>query len=412
MTLRDFAQILADAGLSEHQERFARDWIDQPLTTDFLAPEAVEATCVELGMSLTHRQSLRDGLDLFVRVPALQILAAQLRRRFCQRRDDQRPVGSWPCPPRSLHPAASLFYAYVVLGCVADTCAFNAARGIPATTTRAVFVDLERWMDEHQRHRGFPGFDRMGWLWLHIQGRLHQLGRLQFEFASWQASVRAFRQRDSGAVALLMQPDQELRRDGRHQGIAGSVRDPDGFITTLVESPDGWHGHRVSAQGTGERQCELLPRDAWSPALTPGDPVLFLHIPAGGGLTPQACAESCRSACAFFSHHFPARPFQAIVSTSWMFDPQLAHYLPADSNLVRFQRAFHLHPSADLQGSQIRERVLGHVDADWRTITPTTSLQRAVIDHYRQGGLWCQHGAVLFADELGRAFGESTAPGF
>lgn len=396
-------QVLAVAGLSAQREVFAQAWSPQPVDDGFLAPAALLAAAAEIGLAEAHCRTLLDGLDLFAAIPELRVLAAQLRWQYCQR-DAPAPTG-YPMLPRTLHPAASLFHAYVVLGCVADTCTHHARRGIPAVISRAVFADLGRWMDEHQRAKGFVGFDRMGWLWQAISGRLHQLGRLQFNLATWTAPLRAFRRKDTGEIALLMAAGQELRADGRHQGIAGSAPDTAGFTTTFVESAASWCGHRVGAEGVAERTLTQLSSTTWAAALTPGDPVLFLHIPAGGGLTPAACADACRQALDFFPRYFPDQPFAAIVSISWMFDPQLAAYLPAESNLVRFQRGFHLHPHADLSGSQIRERVLGDVDADWRTVTPTTSLQQAVIAHYRTGGLWCQHGAVLFPDEVARAFG-------
>jgi hypothetical protein len=379
-------EVLAAAGLSEHHERFATTWSDTELDGDFLTAPAISATCTDLGMSQANHEMLVAGLALFDHHPALRVLAAQVLRRCITRSDAARNPWTFPALSRELHPAASLFYAYVVLGGFVDSCAWNLQRGIPVATTRAVFADLERWLDEYARSKGHPGFDRLGWLWLHLQGRLHELGRLQFECTAWAAPVRAFRHRHTRSVALLMLAGEDLRSDGRHQGIAGSPRDPVGFTTTCEESPAGWRGHRVNTAGVAE------------PTLSD------LHIPAGGGLTPAACAASCQQALAFFPRHFPERSFGAIVSTSWMFDPQLAAMLPADSNLVRFQRAFHLHPHRDLQGRQIRERVLGHADADWRTYTPTTSLQRAVVTHLQQGGLWCQHGAILFPDEVAAAF--------
>ena len=398
------ADVLLAAGLGEHHAWFAARWDAASLDGGFLIPAAVRATCDELGMRAENRDLLLNGLALFHRIPQLRVLAAQILLLCCERDDDTaRNPGMFPALPATLHPSAGLFYAYIVLGGYADTVAWNAKRGIPPETTRAVFADLERWLDEHQRAYGQPGFNRMGWLWLHLQGRLHQLGRLQFELTTWQAPVRALRHTSGNGTALLMAGEQELRADGRHQGIAGSERDPRGFTTMLSASPQGWRGHRV-ADGVAEAKPSDWAASEWQAALSPGDPVLFLHIPAGGGLTPEACAASCRAALEFFPRHFPERPFAALVSISWMFDPQLARVLPAESNLVRFQRAFHLHPHADLQGRQIRERVLGHPDADWRTLTPTTSLQRAVIEHLRAGGLWCQHGAVLFPDAVEHSF--------
>jgi hypothetical protein len=65
-----------------------------------------------------------------------------------------------------------------------------------------------------------------------------------------------------------------------------------------------------------------------------GAGVLSVHIPETGPLTPALCdASFARARQIFPAHHTAA-------CTSWLLDPRLADALPADSNIVGFQRRF------------------------------------------------------------------------
>jgi hypothetical protein len=136
----------------------------------------------------------------------------------------------------------------------------------------------------------------------------------------------------------------------------------------------------------------LRARAGWATAGAPfarGDPVLDLHIPPTGPLTPEAVDGSLSWARAFFGRHFPADDSRWGVCTSWLLDPQLADHLPEGSNIVRFQRRFRLDPDWERPGDDsIIEFVFRRVDTPLDDLPRRTSLHRAVIDHLRAGGRW------------------------
>ena len=126
-----------------------------------------------------------------------------------------------------------------------------------------------------------------------------------------------------------------------------------------------------------------------------GEIALNTHIPSDDRLYPAACDESFVTAREFFSKHFPQRPV-VFTCHSWLMDDQLAEYLPADSNLVRFQRRFSLLPTRHeicdrvmlqlvfhrrYDDAQIPESVLSDLPQD-------TTLQRAYVCHLRSGRRW------------------------
>jgi hypothetical protein len=127
--------------------------------------------------------------------------------------------------------------------------------------------------------------------------------------------------------------------------------------------------------------------------LAPGTPVLAVHIPHFyGPLTVAACDESFARAVAFFARHFPAERYEVAVCNSWLLDPQLAEYLPADSNILRFQRRFRPAYQPDADDQTIQEFVFGRAEPDPALLPRNTALQRAVADHLLAGRHW--HGGA------------------
>jgi hypothetical protein len=124
-------------------------------------------------------------------------------------------------------------------------------------------------------------------------------------------------------------------------------------------------------------------------------PALGVHIPATGPLTPQRCDGSFRRAARFFDRYFPEAGYRHAVCGSWLLDPQLRGYLPASSNIVRFQERFQPVPAGPRapDDEQVLELVF---QRERRPIEPGdldrlprgTALQRALVGHLKAGGHW------------------------
>ncbi len=104
-----------------------------------------------------------------------------------------------------------------------------------------------------------------------------------------------------------------------------------------------------------------------------GEPVLDLHIPPTGPLTPDSVDRSLAGARTLFGRVFPDDDSDWSVCTSWLLDPQLADYLPTDSNIVRFQRRFPVDPDWSLPGDDsIVEFVFRRLDTPVDDLDPHT----------------------------------------
>lgn len=214
-------------------------------------------------------------------------------------------------------------------------------------------------------------------------------------------------------VWLYLSVLPEVRRFHASRGVADEVS-----LTTLAELGPAMEAHRaihgVSGVGRFGQWCPPLRFRGAEYSLgrlvydrgrgeLPNVDIGFLlnvHIPSGEPLTSESCDDSFRQALDFFGRHFVDEPVSAFVCHSWLLDPQLAEYLPADSNIVRFQRRFEMKPlkqsTADRNSdTDILEYVFGKV-IDRSDITgdvldslpDDTTMRRAFIGHLRSGRHW------------------------
>ena len=125
------------------------------------------------------------------------------------------------------------------------------------------------------------------------------------------------------------------------------------------------------------------------PGTTADDTALGVHIPEIGPMTPQACDASIAWAHEFFPKHFAEEDPRVATCSSWLLDPQLADYLPADSNIVRFQRRFTLRPDKTVaDNGSICRFVFHDPNPDLDAVPQETTLQRAIVQHIKDGGTW------------------------
>ncbi len=119
-----------------------------------------------------------------------------------------------------------------------------------------------------------------------------------------------------------------------------------------------------------------------------GDPALGVHIPESGRMTPQACDESIRLAKEFYATYFPDEPYKYAVCSSWLLDPQLADYLPENSNIVHFLRRFTLVPGGYNGDKDVFQFVFRAVDPVLDELPQRTTLERAIVQHLKAGKRW------------------------
>lgn len=102
-----------------------------------------------------------------------------------------------------------------------------------------------------------------------------------------------------------------------------------------------------------------------------GDIVFAVHIPEGKSLDKESVEDSFRKSRTFF--HGLSKWYTC---QSWLLDPKLTELLPADSNILKFQKLFK--PiETDRTSLQAEERIYGTVKNDPVEYPEKTTLQRA-----------------------------------
>jgi hypothetical protein len=176
-------------------------------------------------------------------------------------------------------------------------------------------------------------------------------------------------------------------------------------------------GPPVSFRGTGYDLGRLhFTRAELSFGEGPAGYVLNVHVPPTGPLDADQAAASLARAAEFFPQCYPEEPVTMLSCTSWLLDPQLAEYLAASSNIVKFQKLFTPVAQVSFVDGDDGDRELmrmaldmlppdGPITAEILDAIPqTTSLQRAYVQHLRAGRHWHQRsGWAPFAAKIAPA---------
>jgi len=258
------------------------------------------------------------------RDPALWWLLERSHARFAAAMGDGDAFVDCPPLPRALGLQGRCYWIFVFAAMVDATRAYHARRGVPDDISWATLADLGQQMVVHKRRQGTTGLDLQWWLVPHFLGTLYAIGRLQFHLYHLRC------------------------------GIAG---------------PAFWP-------------------DSDEPGFRAGDATLGIHIPATGPLTPAECDASFAGARSFVDEHFPEHDFRIGTCTSWLLDDQLAVYLPADSNIVQFQRRFVVVEGETDDGRDTLLFVFDRVPESIDDLPARTTLERAIVQHLRAGRRW------------------------
>ena len=219
------------------------------------------------------------------------------------------------------------------------------------------------------------------------------------------AVLRALVERPDGPARVLALAEDGLWFDGQGHARAGQAEgaSTDGWTSRLAVGDDLVIGNPISPTGVAVPREVRLPASDWQQALAPGDPILDVHIAAGGGMTPQRCADSMLQALEFFPRYFPEKPFAGFACVSWILNPDIADFYTPQSNMALWQREVHLFPYPS-DGRSGLFYVFGEDEVNVTTAPRRTSLQRAMLDHLSAGNPMRAGGMFMLKEDL-RFFG-------
>lgn len=305
--------------------------------------------------------------------------------------------------PGVLGEQASLFRIAVLVTGTDHVLERHRAMGVSEEIVRASLSQCGNQMRDHYAKHGTYGMRYLGWMRNYFLAMMFRLGRLVFNPNTYNWGFRAYRNKFTGEMITLCDGIRQYRADGLCDGANG-VRDPNPWSAELEIKSDSIRGHPVLPGAKASRDQVTLSAGDWEQVLGPGDSMIEVHIPghsSGGKLTPEECAESYRLALEFFPRHYPDLPFTCLTCWSWLLDPALAKILPPESNIVQFQRPYHLLPVYGNE-NQCYDLAFGDEHLDIQTAPRDTFLRCAIADYVLAGNRMRSAAGFITLDEARR----------
>lgn len=403
----DLINVLTELQIADTFDVFQPHWDDSeaslPDVPPFLDAAEVAGNGEFVGLSAPIAAMLQEAAREVRKRPALLHLAWHCHQLLFHHLDYEGPnFGRWPELDESLGEHAGCFYMLVALGVVPLMLDASKARSIPVEIVRNTLSRfdpdlIQRYRDQHEGQGVGVPVRVLYWLRHYTAGDLYCLGRMEYMVRPFYNYAHVYRNVETDEVLALASDGLRFNAEGFID--AEAKEEEIAWTSRLVSEGDRAIGCPISPAGHGVN-CEVeLPLKSWRPALLPGDSVLDTHIPGGGGMTPEACADTHRRAMEFFSRYFPDRPFKGIACASWILDPHLEEYYSPTSNMVRWQKELYLFPWPSGRKSGLYF-VFGKDDVDLATAPRDTSLRRAMLDHLAGGGKLISGGMFILTEDF------------
>jgi hypothetical protein len=398
-------------GITENLDAFSPGWEESLAATPsgipyFLKPESFIPSARFCGFSPEMDPTLVSTAEQICKDNALLHLCWHC---FYQLTEGTAPKAypKWPDFRKELGDNFGVFYLLVGLGLVPGAKAAYAKMNIPENIVRDTMRELHGFNENHKIAYKLPGLltNQLNWLGNYYRGKLFRLGRLEYKIEPFYFQRFFYRNRKTN-LKICFAPDSILHNEkGYIVGSAAETSDvKNAWTSSFYEENGHIFGNPVSPYGFALKKQIRISLKEWEPALRPNDWTIDLHIPPGGGMTPEACFESFQTAFDFFNTRFPEKKSSAIVCASWIFNTQFETYLP-DSNMVRFMRELYLFP---VQSSG-NDGMFFVFYRDFKNLSEApreTRLQKAMLDILESGRKLRSSGMAFFQEDL-KHFGTS-----
>ena len=402
MRLEQFRRIL---GFDEETERILEPHWESALASlpahvEFLEPSFIRENFPLIGAEETLESRLLATAATAAEIPAARLYAWLLfEAHFI--RFDQRELAALPPVESLFGDNAGLLHLLVALGTFPLIRRTLDRLGMPQSQLAEMAQWLRGTIDIYAAgHGGRPGhsLQQLYWMRHYIKGELFRIGRFEFLIHPQQEwSPAIYRRCRDGAVLALCRDGWELNQEG-FRAQKGEAT----FTAKLEIRDNRVFGTPISPLGMAltERVVELSPEE-WEPVVTPWEWVPSIHIPGGGGMTPERVLASLQEAKRFFRKYFH-RDIRVFSCASWILNPVWERELPG-SNLARFMRMLYLTPGYVPSGRDGLFFVFGRDgEKDWSRYQTDTSLRRAFHRVHESGRSLANGGSFVLTEDLDR----------
>ena len=399
-------QTLADLRLDVDPQLLAPYWAEDEATL----PDVPDLLKPEVFLRLREFLQVDCAVDPFLHEISAAILASPALKQlwwhcsnllFHHLNYQGAQVRNWPSLEPLLGKQHGVFYLLMTMGMVPLTQAAHARRDIPTTVAaEGLPGNMQECGGNYQTlNPGRFGVDLRVVYWLRhdTEGELYRLGRIEYMSRPFTGQMQAFRHRATGETIALAEDGVYYTPEGYLYGNAET--NPGGWTSSLIFTDNSVKGHRLSPLGQATQELVELSFEDWECALKRGDHVLEMHIPGGGGFTPDKCLDSMQRAVEFFSRYFPEQPFVGLGCQSWILNPQMGEVYRPDSNMVLWQQEMYLYPVGS-SGRDGLHFLFATDQIDPATAPRDTSLRRAFLDWLAAGKRLMAGGAFILTEDL------------
>lgn len=254
-------------------------------------------------------------------------------------------------------------------------------RGVPEDviqdTCKMFQNQVQDFIDLHG-HPGISGY--VTWLQLFLQCKIIRVGRLNLEMTTYGDSFEII---TNGEKVAAIPNSVSFHKSGRVLGSVGCEEAEDSFVGIFSEKEDAFCG-LVTENGLCTSQTMQYNKRTWRRVITKGTPVISVHIPSGGSLSPEICERDLARGKAIIQKCFGN--YRHFYCASWLLDPMLGELLNHRGNLCRFAERFLRFPFKS-DGTSVFGYVF-HQPADTAPalLPEETSLAKAIKAHLCRGG--------------------------
>lgn len=308
------------------------------------------------------------------------------------------------CPePGVLGDYKGSLYMLCALGFVPLVWKYHKSLGIPESVTLETLKKFREHCEIYYKgDNGVPGLNsaRLYWLSHYMHLPLFRLGRFEYMLQPSNMGYMVYRRKADGMTVAFPVRGRKFTYDG----MPVDELTPADAKTWESEFEDDGHyiiGTPYEPSGVARRSLFMQPSADWQQVFAPGDYVAAMHIPFGGGMTPQRCKESLSAVKPFFDKYFPQTPIKLIQCTSWIFGTHLEQVLPYDANLLDQQHNVYLmpYPCGKYWG-------IGFLfpnfpaNPDFDKLPQDNSMRRAVVKFLKSGGRWRAGSMFILPEDL------------
>ena len=228
---------------------------------------------------------------------------------------------------------------FSILWCIPTMLAEHRRRGIPEWVSESTVGMVENQIGDFVALMGHVGISRFTlWMTSFIACRIIRVGRFNLEVKTFDDKYKLIRR---GARIVPLADGHTYHSSGRVLGSAGCEDEEGAFTPVFVETDEYFEGAVCDGVRCGGVE-RFYKADGWELFIASGDPLVSVHIPSGGPLTPEVVSRDLKIGGDIIRAAYG--DFKAYYCSSWLLDSEIKDITGRESNITRFGDRFVRYP--------------------------------------------------------------------